>query len=207
MSVMTSTAVQAVKMPPALPPDVVYRLDVEQYHEMIRLGILTEDDQVELLEGWLVCKMPKKPPHTLANDLTRDTLLAMLPVGWHVKTQDPITLPDSEPEPDVVVVRGDRRQYADHPPCAADIVLVVEVAETTLVRDRGLKKRLYARAGIPVYWILNLAAQRLEVYSAPVASDTTADYQERRDYELTEQIWLQLDDGEIGPIVVGELFA
>ena len=73
-----------------------------------------------------------------------------MPQGWYVDAQEPITTSDSEPEPDVVIVRGDTRQYLNRHPGAQDLALVVEVADTSLQRDRTSKKRLYARVGIPV---------------------------------------------------------
>jgi len=119
----------------AVPGVSIWRLSVAQYHEMIRAGILAEDDPVELLDGCLVQKIIKNPPHCLATGLVRDALEKALPEGWHVKSQDPITLAASEPEPDVTVVRGSRRDYADRHPGPADVALVVEVADTGLQRD------------------------------------------------------------------------
>jgi len=123
---------------------------------MIRAGILTPDDPVEMLAGWLVYKMPKNPPHRIATKLALQALEAVVPAGCYVDSQEPITLDDSEPEPDVMVVRGDTRQYRERHPGVDDVVLIVEIADTTIERDRGVKKAVYARAGIPVYWIVNL---------------------------------------------------
>src|SRR5438105_8922236 len=95
----------------AVPTEPIFRLSVDQYHEMIQAGILTEDDPVELLEGWLVEKMPKNPPHTLATRLVRTALERLAPKGWFINTQEPITTTESEPEPDASVARGDPRQY------------------------------------------------------------------------------------------------
>lgn len=136
----------------AIPSDMIWRLSVDRYHSMIKNGILTDEDPVELLEGWLVFKMPKNPLHRAATRIVRMAIESILPSGWYVDSQEPIALFDSEPEPDVVVVRGDTRQYLDRHPGAEDIALVVEVSDTTLQRDRSLKKRIYARAGIPIYW-------------------------------------------------------
>src|SRR5437868_102053 len=92
----------------------VWRLSVAQYHAMADAGILTEDDPVELLEGWLVRKMTKKPPHPVVTDLIREAVRRLLPAGWYVSGQNPLTLETSEPEPDVVVVQGAPLQYLDH---------------------------------------------------------------------------------------------
>src|SRR5262245_49846698 len=103
--------------PPATVPDEpVWRLTVEQYHEMLRAGILHDGCPVELLEGVLVAKMTKYPPHTPATQLLREALAHLLPDGWFVNDQEPITTLDSEPEPDVSVVRGRRRDFQDRHP-------------------------------------------------------------------------------------------
>jgi Uma2 family endonuclease len=142
----------------------VWQLSVEQYHEMIRTGILTEDDPVELLDGWLVPKMPKNRPHSIATQRTRQALEQAIPTGWYVEAQEPVTLSRSESEPDAAVVRGSPERYPDAPPRPEDVGLVVEVANSTLHRDRTTKKRLYAEAGIPVFWIVNLLDRQVEVY-------------------------------------------
>jgi Uma2 family endonuclease len=125
---------------------------------------------VELVEGRLVTKMPKNPTHTLATGLLRKALEGIAPSGWHVDSQEPVTLSDGEPEPDAMVVRGDMRDYRDHHPGPMDVALIVEVSDSTLEYDRTEKNRNYARASIPVYWILNLRDRRLEVYSEPTGS-------------------------------------
>lgn len=169
MVASTQTVPQTVS--PPMTTDFIWRLSVEQYHKMIAEDILTEDDPVELLEGVLVTKMPKNPPHSLATQLVRDALAKLFSSGWSVSAQEPITLAHSEPEPDVSAVKGERRQYLNHYSSAEETPLVVEVADSSLSRDRKLKKRIYAAAGIPVYWIVNLAKQRIEVYTEPSVAD------------------------------------
>ena len=120
------------RLPATVPTEPVWRLTVQQYHDMIREGILTDDDPVELLDGLLVPKMPRNPPHRIATRKTRQRLEACLPSGWYVDSQEPVTLPTSEPEPDVAVVRGSDAQYSDRHPGPADLGLLVEVADTTL---------------------------------------------------------------------------
>lgn len=151
----------------AVPTAPIWRLSVAQYHEMIAAGILSETDPVELLEGWLVTKMPKNPKHSLATQLLGEMLARLLPAGWFVNIQEPITTADSEPEPDVAVVRGERRDYAERHPMPDEVALVVEVFDSTLSSDRTLKARRNARAGIPHYWLLNLNERQLEAHSDP----------------------------------------
>lgn len=172
---------------------------------MIRQGILTNDDPVELLEGWIIPKMPKNPPHRVATKLTRNALEEIVPEGWYVDTQEPITLEDSEPEPDVVVVRGNTRDYLDRHPGSDDVALVVEIADSSLERDRTFKVRIYARAGIPVYWIVNLNEQQLEVYTEPVNLPEEPTYQQRKDYKLADKIAIVIAGCEVGRITVQNL--
>jgi Uma2 family endonuclease len=189
----------------AIPNDLILRLSVEQYHAMIHAGILSDDDPVELLEGWLVFKMPKNPPHRVAIRLVRIALENILPPGWYVDSQEPITLSNSEPEPDIVVVRGDTRQYLDRHPGAEDIAIIVEVSDRTLQRDRTFKKRIYASAGIPIYWIVNLAESEVEVYSQPLVSVDPPDYDRRLNYGRSTFVPVTVEGVEIGAIDVNNL--
>ncbi|MEG3921807.1 Uma2 family endonuclease [Microcoleus sp. POL10_C6] len=188
----------------AIPNDLIFRLSIEQYHAIIQAGILTDDDSVELLEGWLVFKMPKNPPHRATTRLVRTALENILPPGWYVDSQEPITLSNSEPEPDLVVVRGDTRQYLDRHPGAEDIALIIEVSDTTLQRDRTVKKRIYARAGISIYWIVNLVEEQVEVYSQPIAEVEQPDYSQRLDFGRSAVIPI-IEGIEIGAIAVNSL--
>lgn len=187
------------------PPDQVWRLSVRQYHEMSAAGILTEDDPVELLDGFLVPKMTKSPPHSPATGLTCAAIARLLPPGWFVDSQEPITTLDSEPEPDVRVVRGDRRDYLERHPGPADVALVVEVSDATLERDRTLKLRTYARAGIPVYWILDLRNRRLEVYTEPSGVHGNAGYRRRREVGAEASVVLEIDGVSVGEIALREV--
>jgi Uma2 family endonuclease len=188
-----------------VPDDPIYRLSVAQYHDMIQSGILTDDDPVELLEGWLVTKMPKSRRHTLSTRRTRAALTEIIPAGWYVDSQEPITTADSEPEPDVVVVRGSDDDYVDRHPAPADVALVVEVADATLQRDRTLKLRIYASAGIAVYWILNLQEFQLEVYSEPTDEGEQATYARRTIYKASDRVPVVLDGVEMGQLSVQSL--
>jgi len=193
------------RAPPAVPSDLIWRFSVREYHDMIRTGILTEGDPVELLDGWLVTKMMKNPPHSAATDLVRYALEQIVPKGWYVRSQDAITLATSEPEPDVVVVRGDPRAYVDRHPGPEDVALVVEVADASLQRDRTFKKRLYAQAGIPVYWIVNLIERRVEVYTDPSGASDQPDYRQHRTFGNSEELPLLVDRREVGRIAASAM--
>ncbi len=192
-------------MPPAMPPEPVYRLTVAQYHEMTAAGILADGDPLELLEGWLTPKMTKNPPHTTARESASEALRQMAPPGWYVRSQEPITTEDSEPEPDVAVVRGRRGQYDRHHPEPRDVALVVEVADVTLRRDRTTKKRIYARTGIPVYWIVNLPERRIEVYSDPTGACQEPDYRQHEDYAAGAEVPVLIEGGEVSRVPVAAL--
>ncbi len=188
-----------------VPADVFWRISVAQYHDMIEAGILTADDPVELIAGWLINKMPKKPNHRLTTRRIRDALERIVPGGCYVDSQEPITTEDSEPEPDVVVVRGDPEDYGDRYPGPRDVALVVEVSDATLNRDRTLKKYLYARAGVPVYWIANLPQAQLEVCSDPSPSTEPADYRYRRVVGMDDEVDVDLPGLETVRLEVRDL--
>ncbi|MEM1029903.1 MAG: Uma2 family endonuclease [Myxococcota bacterium] len=158
------------------PPVAVHRFSVEAYQRLGRAGVLTEADRVELLEGWIVPKMVHNPPHALAIELVDDALRAVLPAGWRLRIQSPITTADSEPEPDVAVVRGGPRERDGRHPTPEDVALVVEVADSSLDTDRTIKARLYARARIPAYWIVNLVDRCVDVFEDPTGPDDRPHY-------------------------------
>jgi Uma2 family endonuclease len=163
MSVATETSESL----PDVPTEAIWRLSVAQYHQMIRTGILADDDPVEHLEGWLITKLGKNPPHRFSTETMRELLERMVPAGWYVEAQEPVTAEASEPERDIAVIRGSRRQFADSHPGAADLGLVIEVADSSLTRDRTIRKRIYAGMAIREYWIVNLIDRRVEVYTEP----------------------------------------
>jgi Uma2 family endonuclease len=142
------------------------RFTVQEYHRMGEAGILTDADRVELLESWVAEKMIHRPTHGAVIELTEAALRRLLLSGWRVRVQSAITTEESEPEPDLVLVSGPLRQHLERHPRPPEIGLVVEVAETSLGRERA-KVRLYARAGIAAYWIVNLVDSQVEMYSQP----------------------------------------
>lgn len=183
-----------------------WKWTVEKYHRMIDAGILTPDDRVELVQGELVPRMPTKPPHRLANGLTLEALERVVPLDrWTVEKQIPITLPDGEPEPDVSVYRGKRRDYATRHPAPADVGLLVEISDTSLSFDRGEKLQTYAEAGLTRYWILNLPERCLESYWNPSGPCDRPHYESTQVYRENEDAPLVLDGMEVGRVRVGDL--
>jgi len=145
-----------------------------EYARLIDGGIFRPGEAVELLGGDLMVGEPQGTAHYTAIGLVEDALRSALGLEWLVRSQGPLALAeDSEPEPDVAVTRGRRRDYrGEHP---SRPVLVVEVAESSLALDREHKGSLYARANVADYWILNLVDRVLEVYREPV-EDRTAPF-------------------------------
>ena len=116
-----------------------------------------------------------------------------------------ITLADSEPEPDVVVARGNARTFAAHHPGPSDIGLTIEVADSTLPGDRADKARIYARANMGVYWIVNLVDGQIEVYENPTGPTATPRYAKRTDFGAGESIPMTLDGNVVASIAVRDL--
>ena len=190
-----------------VPNEPIWRLTVAQYHEIIQAGILTPDDTLELLEAWLITKMTKNPHHTLSTQLLNDALRPVIPSGWIINNQEPITTADSEPEPDISIIRGKRRDYIDRHPYPEDIALVIEVSDATLQRDRTLKLRIYANARIPVYWIINLQQRQVEVYTEPTGEEEQATYQQEKIYQESDSVPIIIGDKELGKIIVADILA
>jgi hypothetical protein len=186
-------------------PYPVRRFTVDEYHQIIQTGILTEDDPVELLEEWIVQKLPRGPLHDGTMELANATIRRRLTENWGIRTHSGITTEDSEPEPDLAIVRGDARRYMAHHPGPPDVGLLIEVAHASLDRDRTVKGRLYARAGIVCYWVINLVDRQVEVYTDPSGPDANPSYRQRRDYGIQNSVPLVLDGQELGEIPVRDL--
>jgi Uma2 family endonuclease len=146
-----------------------HRFTVDEYHRMGEVGIFSEDDRVELLAGEIVEMSPIGPLH--AGTVGRLTALFSSRLGTEVLVwvQNPLLLrtEDSEPQPDVALLRPHPDFYTRSHPEAQDVYLVIEVADTSVVADREVKLPIYARAGVPEAWLLDVATQRLEVHRHP----------------------------------------
>ena len=143
-----------------------YRLSRAEYDRAVEAGAFEPDAKLELINGTLRAMTPEGSRHALGIDNVAECLREVFGSRFYIRIQHPLAADDySEPEPDVAVVHGPMRDYRDAHPTSA--VLVVEVSDTSLREDRTLKQRLYARCGIPEYWILALPENRLEVYRNP----------------------------------------
>jgi len=187
------------------PPFALRRFTVDEYHRMVRAGVLNENDRVELLEGWIVAKMPHHPSHDATIDQTAEVLRGQLPAGWRIRIQSAITTDDSEPEPDLAIVLGPASRYADKHPGPQDIALVMEVADSSLAYDRDAKARLYARAQIAVYWIVNLVDMQVEVYSDPSGPAANPGYRQHQTYRTGAVLPLVIGSQNVGSIAVRDL--
>jgi Uma2 family endonuclease len=150
------------------------RFSRAEYERLIDLGVFQPGEPIELIGGELMVAEPQGVAHYTAIVKTAKALEAAFGPGWHARTQGPIGLDDdSEPEPDIAVVPGSPEDYSRAHPSRP--VLTIEVAESSLAVDRHHKGSLYARAGLPDYWILNLVDRVLEVYREP-APDPAAPF-------------------------------
>ena len=130
----------------------------------------------------------------------------MVPAAWRIRTQCAVTLADSAPEPDLALARGDEAAFDHRKPEACDLGLVIEVADSSLKRDREDKGRIYARAGIPVYWIVNLVDRQVEVFTLPSGPAPTPAYGQCAVFAPGTTLALVLDGVPLGQIAVAELF-
>ncbi|MFN7640085.1 MAG: Uma2 family endonuclease [Pseudanabaena sp.] len=141
---------------------------IADYHQMIEAGILDEDDRVELLEGKIVCMSPQRPFHAASVQRSSRLLFKLLSDRAEIRVQLPVILGnDSEPEPDLAVVRFDADEYSFRHPEAPDIYLLIEVADSTIAKDRNQKARIYAKNRVLEYWILDLQKRQVYVFRQP----------------------------------------
>jgi Uma2 family endonuclease len=144
-----------------------YRLSVDDYHRIGEAGILGEDDRVELLEGQLVAMNDIGPPHALAVDALNELLFPAVVGRAAVRVQNPVTLDRSEPQPDIVLARRPWVGYPARHPGPEDILLLVEVADSSRDIDFGAKREIYAQAGIRELWIVDLTRKVVAVCRDP----------------------------------------
>lgn len=179
------------------------QFSVAEYHKMVESAILTPNDRVELLEGWIVNKMPQNPPHMSSVTRTMKIISRVCPDDWTLRVQGPITLSESEPEPDITLARGGEDAYDRRHPEPADIGLLIEVADSSLLDDRRYKGELYAKEKVSQFWLINLVERKVEVYTKPRAGK----YQKKVEYVEKQSVPLILDGVMIADIPVGELMA
>jgi len=194
------TEIPAAVLPLATAAPCLRRFTVDQYHRMIETGILSVNDRVELVDGWIVEMSPIGPAHATCVQLILEALQERLPQGWFVRVQDPITLETGEPQPDLAVVRGAVRDYSERHPSEEEVGLVIEVADASLYFDRLQKQSQYAGVGIAQYWILNLVNRCLELHRSPV----TGGYADREVIGADGKVTLALAGQHVGEFKVAD---
>ncbi len=174
---------------------------------MLDAGALGDDPRVELLEGVILDKMSKNPPHVLATDLLQYLFFRLLPPGFFVSMGNPVTIEerDSEPEPDAQVLRGELRDYAGRRRTPADALIVVEVSDTSYRIDRDQKWSTYAASDVPAYWIVDLNRRRLEIHTEPTGDGDSARYARSQTLGPDDEVPLVLDGREVARFVVKDI--
>ena len=139
----------------------------DEVERMVEVGILGEDEPLELLEGELIVVTPQNPVHAALTEKIRRLIEKAYGRGVHARTHSPLAAgPASLPEPDIGLYRGEAEDYLNRHPAGRDALLVVEIATTSRIVDRA-KARVYAQAGVPVYWLVDVPNRRVEVRTEP----------------------------------------
>lgn len=172
-----------------------YKLNLQDYHRMIEVGILSEDEHVELIHGEIICMSPKGSKHSACLHKIDEWIMRRTSEHqFNLRKQDPVQIPEiSEPEPDIVLVPYKENYYADAHPLPEEVILLIEVADSSVGYDRHIKIPLYAAAGIQDYWIINLPNQQIEIHSHPVGDL----YKESRILQIGESIMVPGLDMEV----------
>ncbi len=196
----------AAPLPPAVSPLPVRRFTITEYHKLLEIGVFQSGDPYELLNGVIVAKMPQNSPHASASSRLERRLGKLVPDDWLMRTGKPITVPNSnsEPEPDIAVVSGPEDKYDPRHPGPKDVAFVVEVSDTSLGRDAGEKLGIYAGAKIAEYWIINVNERRVEVYAQPRGGKNPT-YKTRTDYGPNDAVPVVIAGTAVGTIAVKEL--
>lgn len=168
----------------------IAKFTVNEYHRMVDAGVL-DNRNVELLEGLIIEMVPEGIPHAYLSDESGDYLSDALGYRAKVREGKPITLADSEPEPDLAIVQPLGIEYAKHHPYAENVFWVIEFSDSSLTKDLGDKLRVYAKAGIQEYWVVNLRDNELIVFRSP----QNGEYQEET----------RLRDGHLSPLAFPEV--
>lgn len=175
-----------------------------EYQKLVADGFFG-NERLELLDGYLLEKPVADPIHDGTVQRFNKRLLRVLPPGWEIRVQMAFTLTKSEPLPDIAVVREDAGEYTGHHPGPADSALIAEVANTSLEYDREDKARVYARGGVPVYWVVNVVDMQVEVHEQPSGPTADPGYGAVTVYKPGDAISFVVDGVERGPIPVGDL--
>ena len=168
------TTQEKVPAPAAVVPEVTEyapnkrKFTVAEYYRMAEVGILRPDERVELIEGEIIVMAPIGPGHSGSVLITNSVLSEHAPGRFLVQIQNPIHLGDgSEPEPDAMLLRLRADRYTRSHPTPSDVLLVIEVSDSSLEYDRDVKAHIYGRAGVPETWVKNLPEDCIERFTEP----------------------------------------
>lgn len=181
----------------------LHRFTVAEYDQMIRDGTI-DGKPLELLDGWIVEKMPKNAPHDSAILRLQRRLMKILGDDFLVRIQSTVELDLSMPDPDVAIVAGPEDRFDENRPDANDILIVMEVSDSSLAQDRGFKARLYGRNKIPVYWIVNLKDRVVEVHTLP-RNGKNPGYRDIAIYRPGDSVPVVIGKKTVGSIPVSEI--
>jgi Uma2 family endonuclease len=170
---------------------------------MVASGAFTKRDHVHLIKGILVKKMTENPPHAVASTQLWEALRRVIPGGWHLRGDKPLRIPGctSVPEPDAAVARGEPGDYLARHPEPAEVGLVAEVADSSLLEDQGVMVCIYGEGGVAVYWVVNLVDRRVEVYTDP----RPGGYGLCTIYQAGQSVPVVFDGTEVGRIAVDDI--
>lgn len=202
---MASVTTSAPSTPTFFTAEWIAKFSTAKYDAMIATGLLLPEDNIELLENYLVLKKMEDSAHDGTALRVRKRLTRVLPTGWDIREQGTLALSDSRPEPDFAIVREDPADYTTRHPTPADTRLVIEVANTSLMRDRQDKARIYSRANIACYWIVNLDDRGIEVYTQPSGPGDSPAYASVQHFTVGSNVPLMLDGNTIATIPVTDL--
>ena len=192
--------------PPAVAEESrLWEFTLADYHRMIAGGILGEDDRCEFINGQVLKVMPPNPPHAhVTRALIKFLARLFASDDWVVGIQDPVTLSRNSPQPDFYAAVGPNSRYAARLPGPRDLVLVLEVSDTSVAFDTATKLVMYAREKIPQYWIVNLRVRRVEVYTQPRGGRSPG-YKTRTDYGPDDAVPVVVNGVTLGIIPVRKL--
>jgi len=168
------------------------RLTVTEYEGLLREGILDLAKRHELIEGWVVEKMSRNPPHDYVLSCMQDALATALPKDWYLRNQMAITLDESLPEPDLAIVIWPKSHFQTRHPTPGDVALVVEVADKTLALDLGAKCRSYARNRILELWVADVANRTLHVFKNPSGPTDQPSFASHHKLGMDEHVHLDI---------------
>lgn len=194
----------ATLAPPAPPARPQRRFTVAEYHRLIEHGFIKKRDRCELIHGLIVEKPRVNPPHATAVTRLLNRLFPFVAGAATLRIQLPVTCADSEPEPDVVVAVGMEEDYENRYPGPRDVLLLIEVSDSTLDDDTTTKLQLYAAEKVARYWIVNLIDRRVEVYTNPRGGKTPA-YRTRTEYKPGQAVPVVFGKKTVGSVPVSEL--